>query len=109
MLTGMPSKTTLKGRTLDSPKPNWQPLLNLLAGDFMWMFDVELEDGRCVHAYKHYVTRRYIHIADDDTAFVYADRSRYEEVDPEWLLEEVLEGYDRRTRRLAVDDDDPAP
>jgi hypothetical protein len=106
----MPSTTALKGRALDSPKPNWQPLLNLLATDFMWMFDVELEDGRCVHAYKHYWTRRYIHLADDDSAFVYVDPHRYEEVDPEWLLEKVLEGHDRRTLQSPVDDHgDPTP
>lgn len=62
----------------------------------MWMFDVELEDGRIVHAYKHYWTRGYLHLADDGTAFVYVDPKRYREVDPEWLLEKVLEGYDWR-------------
>src|SRR4051794_36739145 len=106
----MPAKKALKGRPLSSPKPNWQPLLNLLAGDFMWMFDVELEDGRCVHAYKHHSTRRYIHLADDDSAFVYVDPDRYEEVDPEWLLEQVLEGRDRRAAQGTVHEaDDPAP
>jgi hypothetical protein len=95
---------------LGSPKPNWQPLLNLLAGDFMWMFDVELEDGRCVHAYKHYWTRRYIHLADDGSAFVYVDPRRYEEVEPEWLLEKVLEDHDRLALQRTLDDaDDPAP
>ena len=93
---------------LSSPAPNWQPLLNLLAGDFIWMFDVELEDGRIVHAYKHSWTRRYIHLGDHDTAFVYVDPGRYEEVDSEWLLEEVLEGHDRRAvRDPAEDTSDP--
>lgn len=101
----MAAKTRFKGRTLSAPKPNWQPLLNLLACDFMWMFDVELEDGRTVHAYKHYWTRRYIHLADDDSAFIYVDPHRYEEVDPEWLLEKVLEGHDRRVAQSTADDD----
>src|SRR3954454_12624911 len=105
----MPAKKALKGRALSSPEPNWQPLLNLLAGDFMWMFDVELEDGRCVHAYKHYWTRQYIHLADDDTAFVYVDPHRYEEVDAEWLLEKVLEGHDRRASQTTVARGDGPP
>jgi hypothetical protein len=57
----MAAKSNFKGQMLGSPKPNWQPLLNLLAGDFMWAFDVELEDGRCVHAYRHHWTREAAH------------------------------------------------
>lgn len=71
--------------------PEWQPLLNLLAGDFMWMFAVDLEDGRRIHAYKHSRTRRYIHLDADSNAFVYTDAGRYRQFDARKLLEMVLE------------------
>ena len=34
----------------------------------MWMFEVELEDGRKLHAYKHWWTRGYIHLTLDGRA-----------------------------------------
>jgi hypothetical protein len=37
----------------------------------MWMHAVRLEDDRIVHAYKHFETRRYLHLAEDLTAFDY--------------------------------------
>jgi hypothetical protein len=70
----MISTKRLSGEMLHSDTPTWQPLINL-AGDqvehFMWMFEVELEDGLRLHAYKHWWTRRYIHLALDGRAFVY--------------------------------------
>jgi hypothetical protein len=91
----------LRGEATRSDSPVWQPLLDLvgtyLVGDFMWMFEVELEDGRSLHAYKHWRTRRYIHLTTDGHAFVYewsddyADGpSWYQEVESIWLLELVL-------------------
>ena len=64
----------------------------------MWMFEVELEDGRRVHAYKHWWTRRYLHLSLDGCAFAYIrpgcysneDPDWYREVEPEWLLKLVL-------------------
>jgi hypothetical protein len=90
-----------KGDMTSSHTPVWQPLLDLvgtyLTGDFMWMFEVELEDGRSLHAYKHWWTRRYIHLTIDGRAFVYQGRdldgddpARYLEVEPNWLLDRVL-------------------
>jgi hypothetical protein len=41
----------LRGET-----PNWKPLLDLEpdhVDDFMWMFEVELDGGARIHAYKH--------------------------------------------------------
>jgi hypothetical protein len=88
-----PMKGDLRGESVRLDEPVWQPLLNLVAGPFMWMFAVDLEDGRRVHAYKHYYTRRYIHLSEEgDEAFVYTAAGRYRQVDPEWLLDLVLEG-----------------
>jgi hypothetical protein len=82
----------LSGHMVQGDKPHWQPLLNLLAGDFMWMFEVELEDGRRVHAYKHCWTRRYLHLDDEDGAWAYTRDGRYQAVDPSRLLHAALEG-----------------
>jgi hypothetical protein len=103
----MISRKKWKGEMTGSDTPVWQPLLDLVgtygAKDFMWMFEVELEDGRSLHAYKHRWTRRYIHLTVDGRAFVYEHAEEdyeepgwYREVEPEWLLERVLP----RGRRL---------
>jgi hypothetical protein len=97
------------GETLRIDAPTWEPLLEFAPDhidDFMWMFDVELEDGTRLHAYKHWWTRRYIHLADDGRAFAYIwpedweDRedeedAKYREVCPECHLRLVLRGVDR--------------
>jgi hypothetical protein len=90
-----------RGRVVNYESPVWEPLLMLApdqAGDFMWMHEVELEDGVRLHAYKHYETRRYLHLDHGGRAFVFIwdesraedEDSQYEEVDPQWLLELVL-------------------
>lgn len=73
--------------------PEWEPLLNFAPDqvvDFMWMYAVELTDGTRVQAYKHYWTRDYLHLSEDGRAFVYVPKTRYEEVNPPWLLMRVL-------------------
>ncbi|MEA2157456.1 MAG: ribonuclease VapC [Solirubrobacteraceae bacterium] len=61
--------------------PDWRPLEQTvgmeLTGDFMWMFEVTLADGRRLQAYKHICTRRYVHLDADGAAFVYESRERY--------------------------------
>lgn len=83
-------------------KPEWGPLLDLAPDDiddFMWMFEVELESGLRLHAYKHIETRKYLHLDREGRAFVYLwpeeidDRDEpgsYREVDPQRILREVL-------------------
>lgn len=76
-------------------RPDWEPLRAIVASivdDFMWMFEVELEDGRRLQAYKHYWTRRYLHLDDDGRAFVFTRADDYLEVSPIWALDEVLKG-----------------
>lgn len=52
---------------------NWAPLLALvgdqLAGWFMWMGEIRLDDGTAIHAFKHRDLRRYCHLAEDGRAF----------------------------------------
>lgn len=73
--------------------PEWEPLLNVapdLVVDFMWMHAVQLVDGTRIQAYKHYWTRDYLHLSEDGRAFVFVPKTRYEEVNPPWLLMRVL-------------------
>ena len=48
----------LAGRMRHHDAPDWKALEALLGADelcarFMWMYDVVLEDGTILHAYKH--------------------------------------------------------
>jgi hypothetical protein len=59
-------------------------------GDFMWMGAIQLTDGTRLQAYKHYWTRRSLHLSEDGRAFVFVPKTRYEEVNPPWLLMRAL-------------------
>lgn len=88
----MPSKPQ-RGRALEVDAPEWEPLLNLAPDhvvDFMWMGTIQLVDGTRLQAYKHYWTRDYLHLSEDGRAFVFVPKTRYEEVNPPWLLMRVL-------------------
>jgi hypothetical protein len=99
----MPIKTVgrkkWQGQMLPSGEPVWEPLLEFAPnhiGDFMWMFAVELEDGRRLDAYKHWWTRRYLHLTGTGRVFVFEHRGDlddpgwYLEANPVWLLQLVL-------------------
>ena len=82
-----------RGRVLPVDAPEWEPLLNFAPDhviDFMWMGTIQLTDGTRIQAYKHYWTRDYLHLSEDGRAFVYVPKTRYEEVNPPWLLMRVL-------------------
>jgi hypothetical protein len=86
-------RKTKRGRILRVDAPEWEPLLNLAPDqvvDFMWMYSVQLTDGTRLQAYKHCWTREYLHLAQDGRAFVFVPKTRYEEVNPPWLLMRVL-------------------
>jgi hypothetical protein len=89
----VPSRKAIKGRILKVERPEWEPLLNLAPDhveDFMWMGTVQLTDGTRLQMYKHYWTRGYLHLAEDGRAFIFVPKTRYEEVNPPWLLMRVL-------------------
>lgn len=86
-------------------RPEWRPLLEMtgdLAKWFMWMGEVELDDGSSVHAYKHRMTRRYLHLGPDGEAYDYVpplgrDASAagaYRPVSRLAALEEAIYGWD---------------
>jgi hypothetical protein len=94
-------KRTLRGGGMQGGDPNWEPLLELAPediDDFMWMFQVELEDGAMVQAYKHWWTRRYVHLDFAGRAFVFIDSGLYEEVDPDELFSAVLHRRESRAK-----------
>lgn len=77
----MPRRRGIKGEMTQGERPQWGPLVDAVgervAGDFMWMFEVELSDGRSLQAYKHIDTRRYAHLAADGQAYFYEPPDRY--------------------------------
>jgi hypothetical protein len=79
------------GELVQAERPVWEPLIELVGLDvvdgFMWMNELELDDGLEVHAYKSIATRRYLHLAVDGRAFRYHSPGRYEEI----MLREALE------------------
>ncbi len=74
--------------------PTWEPLFDAVgeevASRFMWMFEVDLEDGNVLHAYKHKDTRRSIHLDRHGAAFVYIDPDRYRRMPAADILEMVF-------------------
>ncbi len=89
----MPARKAVRGRILKVDAPEWEPLLSLApdhVDDFMWMGTVQLTDGTRLQMYKHYWTRGYLHLSEDGRAFVFVPKTRYEEVNPPWLLMRVL-------------------
>jgi hypothetical protein len=62
--------------------PDWRPLIEavgeVVAGDFMWMFEVELTNGTRLQGYKHIDTRRYVHLDPDGAAFIFEPPDRYQ-------------------------------
>ena len=79
----------VRGHGTQGERPDWQPLLALAPDhidDFMWMFEVRLDDGRSVHAYKHIDTRTYVHLGEDGQAFCYGEDAWYHPVGAEELL-----------------------
>jgi hypothetical protein len=86
-------------------QPVWEPLLELLGLElvddgFMWMGGIELEDGLEVHAYKHFSTRRYLHVGVDGRLFAYHSPGLYEEIALGEALAEVFTGWESATPGL---------
>lgn len=93
----------LRGEISQWRRPEWKPLLELvgdLSAWFMWMGEIELEDGTSVHSYKHRSTRRYAHIGVDGQAYDYVpprdfsigERGRYR---PTTRVEAIEEAFFR--------------
>lgn len=95
----MASPRGIHGEIRQYQTPDWRPLEKLLrsydlCAHFMWMHDVELNDGTIVNAYKHRWTRRYFHLSGDGRAFLYGSRELYRQVDLFSAIEEAFETWE---------------
>jgi hypothetical protein len=96
----------IKGRSIQGEHPDWGPLEAAVGldvvGDFMWMYDVELDDGRRVQAYKHIDTRRYVHLDSDGNAFIDETDGRYRSIS---IIELLMRVFARLPGLYGVTDD----
>ncbi len=83
-----------EGSITQGERPDWGPLLDAvdeqLTDDFMWMFEVLLANGTPLQAYKHRMTRRYVHLDPAGAAFAYEPPDRYRSYPVAEILEEVF-------------------
>ena len=81
----MATERTVRGEMGQYEQPEWKPLEEALAdhilSQFMWMGEIRLETGEVLHAYKHRLTRRYLHLAADGTTYVYRGERGYAPTD----------------------------
>ncbi len=71
------------GDVVNCETPVWEPLLGLArvyVDEFMWMHEIELDNGTRLQAYKHWWTRRYIHLDGEGNAWFYREDGRYEQL-----------------------------
>jgi hypothetical protein len=81
------------GSVVNYETPVWEPLLGLAriyVDEFMWMHEVELDNGTRLQAYKHYWTRRYLHLDAEGNAWIYRGDHRYQQ-----LVDDVLPHFNR--------------
>lgn len=80
-------ETVLTGEVVNYETPDWAPLENIIEDDvcswFMWMSEMELEDGTRIHAYKHRWNRRYLHLSARGEAFVFIWKLDEPDFDPD--------------------------
>jgi hypothetical protein len=94
----MRDEPTITGKMTRGDNAVWEPLLAAVgghrAGWFMWMYEVELDDGTAVHVYKHISTRRSMHLTEDGRAFVFVGNEQYREIDRDEIVDLVHAGWD---------------
>jgi|GEM_PF-2411891 len=75
----------IPGEMKQCDDPDWEPLVRLIgefgAGWFMWMAEMELDDGTRIHSYKHKWTRSYLHLEATGRAFNYRPDGTYPELE----------------------------
>jgi hypothetical protein len=93
------TKRKKHGEVTQYDKPHWDPLLKLLSEylvvDFMWMHEIALKDGTCLHAYKNRETKRYLHLSTDGRVFEYCGEDKYREVEITLQMMELVLATDR--------------
>ena|SRR5437588_2404016 len=75
----------IRGKISRPVGADWGPLDRLvdavLADRFVWMHEIELEDGTRLQAYKDFMTGRKLHLDEDGRAFQCTESGRYRQVD----------------------------
>lgn len=98
-LLGMYRDPTVRGVVVQFDQPSWRPLEVALgkdmAGWFMWLHEVRLEDGTRVDAYKHKTTRRCLHLAADGQALAYGADDTYRAVGLAPAIVRAFDGWER--------------
>lgn len=88
----------LHGSLAHVEKPDWAPLLSMLgerlAGWFMWMCEVELDNGTRLHAYKHVTTPQYLHIDAGGQAFEYRPERHYLQIPASGAVAQTFVGWE---------------
>ncbi len=94
----MAKTETFSGRSVSIDDPCCEPLHSIvgleLCSQFMLMFEVHLSNGHTVRAFKHRITREYLHVdrTEPGLAYLYTDTGRYRRVDPSSALIAVFRG-----------------
>ena len=91
----MGRRRNFEGDVTQYETPDWGPLeglaIRLVCSEFMWMHEVELENGTRVHAYKNIETRRYFHLDADGQFYGYTEEGKYRKMElDEFLTSRVL-------------------
>ena len=89
-------KKPREGDFVNFEQPVWEPLLGLAriyVDEFMWMGEIELDNGTRLQAYKHYWTRRYLHLDAERNAWFYREDGRYEQ-----LVDDLVRHFNRVVR-----------
>lgn len=86
-------KRPREGNIVNYEQPVWEPLLGLARiyiDEFMWMGEIELDNGIRLQAYKHYWTRRYLYLDGERNAWLYREDGRYEQ-----LVDDIVHHFNR--------------
>jgi hypothetical protein len=99
----MASERAIGGTVVQAENPCWPPLEAVLGTElarwFMWMYEVLLDDGTRVEAYKHVATRRYLHLSQTGLAFRYSVDGPYLSADLAPAIADAFEGWQRAAPR----------
>lgn len=95
----MAPRGAFTGQVRQADNPSWSSLELVLGADlpgwFMWMYELRLDDGTRVDAFKHRTTRRYLHLASGGRAFAYRVDCSYCPVDLATALAVAFVGWER--------------
>lgn len=81
------------GTVINYEQPVWEPLLGLARiyiDEFMWMHEVEVDNGTRLQAYKHRWTRRYLLLDEKGNAWFCREDGRYEQ-----LVDDLVSHFNR--------------